>query len=147
MLLFAAWKPQQDSARYRSLYVTTWIRAAAEGGKKFCTSIPTSSLLFCSTTFASLPVSSYTYIRFCLCLIIILVVFIEGIHGGVSLSAELFGRFAAGSCLIFFSLISVRQIVLPYSNYHKSCLISSHKRGAVLSSCGGNSRCPWWKQR
>lgn len=43
MLLFAAWELQQESARYRSPCVTTWIRAAAESGKKF---VPQSLPLF-----------------------------------------------------------------------------------------------------
>lgn len=142
MLLCIAWKRQQESARYRPLYVTTWIRVAAEGGKKFCTSIFSLYLffliLFYSFCFFTcffphlhqiLPLSYHNP---------------SGIHTGdhreIHLSAELFGRFAAGSCLTFFSLISVRQIVLPHSDYHKSCLISSHKHGTILSlSCGGNS--------
>lgn len=100
MLLFAAWKLLQESARCRSLYVTTWIRAAAEGGKKFCTSISTSFLLFCSTTFASLPVSSHTYIRFCLCLII-LVVFIEGIIEGLVYLLNYLAGLLLGAALSF----------------------------------------------
>lgn len=88
----------QESARYRSLCVTTWIRAAAESGKKCCTSIFTSFILFWCFCFFT---CFFPRVNFCLGHIIILVVFIEGIIEGFIYLLNCLAGLLLGAALSF----------------------------------------------
>lgn len=84
---------------------------------------------YCFCFFTSFFLPTLLYIRYCLYLVLIQVVSIEGIRGMSlgHLSAKYLAGLLLGAARTFFSFVSVRQMVWPHSNYNKSCLISSHK--------------------